>query len=61
MTATDRVAPEPGQCTVFVGPGPGQRPVAGKEAENIHFPDSVAVDVATDVPAELMQQIMRLR
>ena len=35
VAAADRVAIEPGQCSVLVGPVPGERTVAGKEAQNI--------------------------
>ena len=51
MAAADRVAPEPGKCTAPADPGFGQRSVAGKEAENIGFPDSIAVNVTTNAPA----------
>ena len=56
VAATDRVAPEPGQRAVLVGPVPGERTLAGKEVENIGLPDGAAVDVAADLLAEPVQQ-----
>ena len=56
VAAADRVAIEPGQCSVLVGPVPGERTVAGKEAQNIRPLNSVAADAPTDMLAERVQQ-----
>ena len=56
MATADRVAVEAGQGTVLVGPVPGWRPFARKEAENVRFGDCVAADAPADMLAELTQQ-----
>ena len=55
VVAADRVAVEAGQGTVLVGPVPGERSVAGKEAENVRFGDRVAADVPADMLAVEVQ------